>query len=164
MSFASIQSAVVAAGKAIKQELMDLIRTDLDDHESRLITAEAAIGRLPPISFDVTGLLTPPMAVTGALTYRFDNNTRVLAARLLVVTAGSTGTVEVDVEYKRGVGAWTSILNSPISAVYTSGDYFTTSGSLATQDFLAGDLLRLNINSVQTDVEDFSVYLENEAA
>ena len=42
MAFTAIASAAVAAGKAVKQELMDLIRTNFDDHESRIGSLEAA--------------------------------------------------------------------------------------------------------------------------
>jgi hypothetical protein len=164
MSFTPIDSATIAAGQAVKEELLATVKADFDDHESRLIVAEAAIGRLPPISFDVVGALTSPLAMDGALIYRVEANLRVTAARLLVKTAGSAGSVTVDIEYKRGAGSWTSILASTISAVYTLGDYSVVSGTLATQDFQTGDLFRLNIDAVQTNMQDFSVYLENESA
>lgn len=164
MAFTVIQSAIIAAGKAIKQELLTFIKENFDDHESRLIVAEAAIGRLPPICFDVVGALNSPLTMDGALIYRVESNLRVTAARLLIKTAGSAGSVTVDVEYKRGAAAWTSILTGTISAAFGSGSNFVTTGTLAFQDMLAGDLIRLNIDAVQTNMEDFSVYLENESA
>lgn len=164
MSFSTLASALIAAGKAVKQEIFTTIKGDLDDHESRLITAEAAIGRLPPISFNVVGALNSPLTMDGALVYRVEANLRVTAARLLIKTAGASGSVTVDVEYKRGAGSWTSILASTISASYTLGDLALVSGTLSIQDFMAGDLLRLNIDAVQDNMQDFSVYLENESA
>jgi hypothetical protein len=164
MSFSSIASAIIAAGKAVSQELFTTIKDDLDDHEDRMAVLEASLGRLPPICFDAIGKFYSPFAKDGALVYRVEAALRVTAARLFVKTAGSSGSVSVDVEYKRGAGAWTSILSSNISASYTSGDNFLVSGVLSFQDFAAGDLIRLNIDSVQTNMEDFTVYLENEAA
>jgi microcystin-dependent protein len=42
MAFTAIASAAVQAGKAVTQTLMDLIRTNFDDHESRIVALEAA--------------------------------------------------------------------------------------------------------------------------
>lgn len=42
MSFTAIASSAVTAGKAVTQTLMDLIRTNFDDHESRIVSLEAA--------------------------------------------------------------------------------------------------------------------------
>lgn len=164
MSFSTIQTAIIAAGQAVKQELFTFIKDNFDDHESRITTTEAAIGRLPPITFNVIGTLYAPLAMDEALIYRVESDLRVTAARLLVKQCGSSGSVQVDVEYKRGVGSWTSILSSVISASYTAGDYSVTTGTLSVQDFLAGDLIRLNIDSVQASMEDFAIYLENESA
>lgn len=164
MSFSTIQSAIIAAGQAVKQELFTFIKDNLDDHETRITTTEAAIGRLPPIAFDVVGTLSSSFAMDEVLIYRVESDLRVTAARLLVKQRGSSGSVQVDIEYKRGVGSWTSILSSVISASYTAGDYSVTTGTLAVQDFLAGDLFRLNVDSVQVGMEDFAVYLENESA
>jgi len=164
MSFTSISSAIIAAGKPVTQELCTTIKDDLDDLDSRIAITEGGIGRLPPICFDVVGALNSPLTMDGALIYRLEANTHITAARLLVKTAGSSGSVTVDIEYKRGAGAWTSILTGTISSSYSAGNYAVTSGTLAVQDFLTGDLLRLNIDAVQTNMEDFSVYLENEVA
>jgi hypothetical protein len=165
MSFTSIPSAIIAAGQAIKQELLSFIKDGLDDHESRLSVVEGSSGRLPPISFDVVGSLNSPLTMTGALIYRVEANLTVTAARLLVKTAGSSGSVAVDVEYSRNNGStWTSILSAPISAANTLGNYALVSGTLVFQNFLAGDLIRLDINSVQNNMQDFNVYLENESA
>jgi hypothetical protein len=164
MSFDPLNSDEIAAGKPTKQELFTKTKGNFDDHEDRLIVVEGAIGRLPPIEFDVVGVLNSPLTMTAALVYRIAANLKITAARLLIKTAGASGSVQIDIEYKRGAGAWTSILSSPVSASYALGDYATVSGTLALQDFQSGDLLRMNINSVQVNMQDFSVYLENEAA
>jgi len=164
MAFSAITSEQIAAGEPTSQPLFQKIKDSLDDHESRLTVTEAALGRLPPIDFNVLGLLNAPLAMTGAMTYRIDQATTLTACRLLVVTAGSSGSVEIDVQYKRGAGAWTTVLTGPLSAGFASGSYFTANGTLAFQDLLPGDLLRLNINSVQVNMQDFSVFLERTAA
>ena len=164
MSFNPLDSATIAAGQPVKQEILTTTKDDLDDHEARLIVVEGSLGSLPPICFDVVGTLNSPLAMDEALIYRVPDNIHVTAARIFVKQAGTSGSVTVDIEYKRGAGAWTSILVTPISASYTLGDYAVVNGSLSFQDFQAGDLIRLNIDAVQSSMEDFSVYLENESA
>lgn len=164
MSFEPYNSSEIAAGQPTKQELFLKLKENFDDHEERIQAAGAASGSKPPIEFGVFGLLNPPMAVTGILTTRIPYNISLLACRLLVVTAGSAGTLEIDIEYKRGAGAWTSILNAPISSTYTDGDYFLVTGDLSISSLVTGDLLRLNINGIQTSMEDFLVFIENAGA
>jgi hypothetical protein len=160
----SIASAIIAAGQAVKQELFTQIKDSLDDHDARITVTEGAIGRLPPISFDVVGTLNAPIAITEAMIYRVESDLKVTAARLLVKKAGTSGSCQVGVEYKRGSGAWTSILSTSISAAYTLGNYAVVNGTLTFQDFQAGDLIRLNIVAVQNAMQDFAVYLENKSA
>lgn len=162
MAFETLTTAEITAGKPTAQELFRKLKGSLDDHESRLLTVESAVNQLPPISFDVIGTLNSPTAMDGVLHYRANRALNLLAVRLFVVNAGSAGTLTIDVEYKRGAGAWTSVLDTVISASYTSGDLYVTSGVVAVSAIHSGDLLRLNVDSVQTDMTDFSVYLENE--
>ncbi len=164
MAYVSISSANIAAGQALKQELATLIKDNLDDHEARLLVTEGSLGRLPPIPFEIVGTLNSSFAMDEVLIYRVEADLRVTAARLLVKQCGASGSVTVDVEYKRGGGAWTSILTGTISAAFGLGDYAVVNGTLSFQDFEAGDLIRLNIDAVQPGMEDFSVYLENESA
>lgn len=162
MAYTALTTAEVASGKANSTSTWTKVKDNFTDHEARLLITEAALGALPPICFDVVGVLTPPVSLTQALTYRLDRNVTFTACRLFVPIAGSAGSVEIDVEYKRGGGSWTSILSTAVSQSYTAGDGATTSGTLTTQTMNSGDLIRLNINSVQTAMEDFSVYIENE--
>lgn len=162
MAFETLTTAQIQAGKPTAQELFRKLKNSLDDHESRLITVESAVNQLPPISFDIVGTLNSPTTMDGVLHYRVNRALNLLAVRLFVVTAGTAGTLTVDVEYKRGAGAWTSVLDAPISAGFGSGDLYVTSGAIAVSGIHSGDILRLNIDSVQTEMTDFSVYLENE--
>lgn len=164
MSYATITPEEIQVGEPTAKPLFDKIKGDLDDHESRLGATEVAATTRPPIEFGVFGVLQSPLTYDGILITRIDINLTITAVRLLVKLAGSSGTVSVDVEYKRGVGAWTSILTGNVSVAQAAGDYAIASGVLAVTDLEAGDLIRLNVDSVQVDMEDFSVFLENEVA
>jgi hypothetical protein len=162
--FSSLSTAQVASGQAVSNPTMDTIRTDLDDLNSRLTTVEGAVGSLPPIDFAVFGTLNPPMAITGLIYYRVTAAITLTAARAIAWKAGSAGTLDVDVQYKRGGGAWTSILSSSIQVGFGAGDLGMTTGTLVVTSLLPGDFLRLNVNGVQTGMQDFSVELENQVA
>lgn len=165
MAFTTLPSDLIAAGKALVQEIFSILKGDVDDHEDRITVLEGGAGVFSPITFDVTGTLSP-FAQDGILVYRVNRTLRITAARLFINVAGTSGTTSIDVEYKRGGGGWTSILTGNITAAFGAGDLYTASGTLvdASFEFQAGDLIRLNVDSVQDAMRDLSVYLENEAA
>jgi hypothetical protein len=164
MAFTSITTAEIQVGEPTAQPLFQKIKDDLDDHESRIAAAEVGASSRPPIEFGVWGLLPDAYAADGVEIYRTPLNISMLGARVLVNKAGSSGTLTVDVEYKRGAGAWTSILSVPISVTSAAGDLSLTSGVLTVTNFLTGDLFRLNVDSVQVGMSGFTVLLENEVA
>lgn len=114
---------------------------------------------VPPIEFAVLGTLN---GITGAaaLVYRVPRAFTVTAVRALVKTAGSAGNLVVDVKKKTGAGAFATILSSTISVAYTAGSYAVGSGTVSTTSLAEGDILSLDITSVQTNMVDFSVYVE----
>jgi len=164
MAFSAITDAEIEVGEPTAKPLFEKIQGNLDDHETRIGAGETGLTSRPPIEFGVFGILQNTFAKDGMLHYRVPVGLRLTAARLFIVNAGTSGSVEVDVEYKRGSGSWTSILNSTISSAFGDGDLHVETGSLAVTDLEAGDFLRLNVDSVQVDMEDFVVYLENEVA
>jgi hypothetical protein len=161
MAYSALTDAETNAGEPGTQSLFKKIKDDLIDHESRIVTAEGANAQLFPIEFEVNGEINDSAIVNGLLHYRVSAALTVLAVRALVVTAGSAGTLSVDVEYKRGGGAWTSLLSAPITIAFGSGNFATASGVLSVTGLLAGDLLRLDVTSIQTGMKSFAVYVEN---
>jgi hypothetical protein len=164
MAYSALTDAETNAGEPGTQSLFKKIKDDLIDHESRILTAEGANAQLFPIEFAVEGEINDSAAVDGLLHYRVSAALTVLAIRALVITAGSSGTLSVDVEYKRGAGSWTSLLTGAITIAFGTGDLATAAGTLSVTDLLAGDFLRLNVNSIQTGMQDFVVYVENKGA
>lgn len=162
MSFITLTEEQIATGEPTAQELFRKIKDNDDDHESRLGTVEGAVNSYPPIRFGVTDYAhaTP---VTEVDIERIPFDLVILGARLLVMDAGSSGTLEVDVQYKRGVGAWTSIFSTHPSVSYTDGDYaLSTNAVISTPQLLLGDLVRLDILTPQIGNRQFSLLLEFE--
>lgn len=154
MAFTTITTAEVAVGEPVRNDTQTKIKDNFDNHETRIIAVESGNTTVyPPIIFRVNGsynqLLTPG---TNILRTTMNFNLTVTGARLLIDNAGVSGTTEIDLLYKRGAGAWTSILTTKPSLTSASGsnsistNTVLNSGQVALQ---AGDLLRLDITSSQ---------------
>jgi hypothetical protein len=164
MSFTALNSSEIAASKPTKQELFQKIKDNFDDHESRITTVEGATQSFRPLEYAVFGdYWRFGGSQTEIMLDRMNLNITLTAARLLIKSAGTSGTTEVDVLYKRGVGAWTSIFSTKPSVVYSAGNYaISTNAILSTTALLAGDLLRIDITSVQSQTNGFILQLEYE--
>lgn len=153
MAFEEIDAVEIEAGKPTKQELFQKVKNSLDDHEDRLPVLESSINAFLPIDFGLNGnyqILGTMENYAGI--YRITFNLTVTAVRLITRIAGSSGSTEVDVKFKRGAGAWTSILDTLPSVAFSAGnDAISTNAALnVTNKFLqAGDLLRADLTASQ---------------
>jgi hypothetical protein len=164
MAFIEITSAEITAGEPTSQALFQKIKDNDDDINSRMGVVELAINTFAPIRFSVTNYsaLTPATEVD---IERVHFDMTLLGARLLVVDAGTSGTLEIDIEYKRGGGSWSTIFSTKPSVVYSLGNYaLSTNAVFSVTDLLSGDLLRLNINTPQVNNRQFILLLEYERA
>lgn len=160
MAFEEISSSQIQTGDPVTVELWSKTKNSLDDHEDRISDLEAAASANEPLGFYVKGNYVSFGAVTGAAYRRLFSNITITSARLFVVDAGSSGTLEIDILYKRGAGSFTSIFSTKPSLAYTGGDYsLSTNAVLSTTALQAGDVLRLDISTSQTGNEEFHVYL-----
>ena len=150
MAFVSISGTVIEAGDPVTQDLWTQTKDNLDDLNTRTTSLEggsnvAYVHRY----YQANGPLQTGTYIGGH--ERLPFNITVNAARLQVVTAGTSGSTEIDFKYKRGAGAWTSIFSTLPSVIFSDGDYTVSTSSL-----LAGDLIRMDITAVQggTDIDD----------
>ena len=154
MAFEVINPEEIEAGKPTKQELFSKTKNSFDDHETRLATTESAINAYLPIDFGLNG----NYAILGTMDnyaglYRVTFNLTVTAVRLITRIAGSGGSTEIDILFKRGAGSWTSILDTRPTVAFGAGnDAISTNAVLnVTNKFLqAGDLLRADLTASQT--------------
>lgn len=164
MAYTAITTAEITAGEPTTQDLFTKIKDDFDNHETRITNVELAVSSYRPLEYEVNGGywgLTVPY--TGLLYDRINFNMTLLAARLIIYQAGTSGTTEVDVEYKRGAGAWTTIFTTTPSVAYSAGDLaISTNAILAVTSLEAGDLLRVNLDTVQQVAFGFKLQLEYE--
>lgn len=163
MAYSTIPSASLAVGKPTKKELFDLIRSNFEDHESRIVSTEAAAAAAIPFEFEVFGKyndLTVPY--TGVMYYRVPFACTLTGAVILIFNDGLTGTLEIDIQKKSGVGAFATVFSTKPSVAAAGGDFSVSSNAtFSTTTLLANDILRLDITSKMAgkDVDGFVLRL-----
>jgi len=163
MAFVSLTAASVAAGEPVTTGFGDLVRTDLDDLDSRTTAIEAQGSTLIPTEFEVRGQASAGDEVD---IFIFPFDATITAARIFLIQSGSSGTLTVDLELStNGGGSFSSIFSTLPSAVSGDGNYFRSINQVflsSPSEADTGDFLRLNIDSVITGCEFFKVLIEIE--
>lgn len=163
MAYTALTTQEVATGEPTKTELFTKVKSNFSDHEVRISDLEATLSGLDPIVFGLIGRYSDFGAQDNVLFYPVRFDMTLLAARLLILGAGVSGTTEIDVMFKRGAGSWTTIFTTRPSVAYSAGDLALSSNAvLGVTSLLAGDLLRVDIKAVQALAKDAIVYLERE--
>lgn len=157
MAFTPISENEIATGEPVSSSTATLVKENLDNLNSRVTTLEGGGSTVyPPIvlrvngSYGESGDLAIP--ATGLLKTTLNFNLTVTGVRLIVDQAGISGTTEIDLEYKRGAGSWTSVFSTKPSLSYTAGNDSTSTNAVLDAgevNLLAGDLVRLSITSAQ---------------
>lgn len=164
MSYISIGSSEIESGKPVTSTTMGKVKDDLDDHESRLQIIESGVGTsYPPLTFSIKGSYSINGAVTNILKTTTNFSIQITGIRLIIDQAGSSGTTEVDVKFSRSGGAYTSLLITKPSVGYASGnDAISTNGVVdpTYSTLIAGDIIRLDSTSVQSDGRGFIVRID----
>jgi hypothetical protein len=168
MAFTSLTLSLLAAGKAITQDLWTKVKDNFDDHESRISSLEATTSSFMPLTWSVDGdystIMVSGLAEGIDRVHRLPFAITVLNCRLLIRTPGNSGTTQINVQYKRGGGAWTSIFSTKPSVAFGVGSYAQSSNQvITTTALLAGDLIRMNVDSAQGgEPSGFDVFLDFE--
>lgn len=161
--FTPITTGEITTGEPVSTATQTKIKENFDDHEERLQAAEESSGEYPAIVLRVGGYYSRLGATTGLIKTTTNFTLTLTGARIIVETAGSAGTLEIDIKRKRGGGAWESIFTALPSIGFGSGnDAISAAGTLdpSKVDLIAGDLLRLDTTSVQTNGKGFHVRLD----
>jgi len=145
-------------GQTIDQTWFNLIKQVLENHEDRIVELEAEYIRIEFHSNTLQDHLS--LTASGVKMMNIPSDLTVIEAGLQYFTAGSANTLECDVQYKRGGGAWTSIFSSRPQLAYNDADSKATGTIDNTNDKLdENDLLRLNIHSLQTNIRKWMCYV-----
>lgn len=160
MSYTAITSGEIATGQPVASTTQTKIKDNFADHESRLQTVEAANSAFPPIIFRVNG---PYFVLSSALKTTANFSFDITGVRILIDQAGSAGSTEIDIQRKRGGGSYESIFTAlPVVSYVDGNDELSAAGTLnpTKVDIQAGDILRMDITSAQTDAVSFLVRVD----
>lgn len=157
MAFTPITEAEIKTGEPVSAETQAKIKENFDSLDQRMTTLEGGGSTVyPPIIMRVNGPYGEPgdlqIPADGILKTTPNFNLTVTGARLLIDKAGVSGTTEIDIKYKRGGGAWTSIFTAKPSVASVAGDDATSTNAELNPSHVnlqAGDLIRLDIVSAQ---------------
>lgn len=152
-------------GQTIDETWFNVLKSVAEDHEDRVDALETLVRE---IRFDINGFIgdssvVGAVPVNGVLYYPLLEDVHFTSGQIFVVAAGTSGTYQADIKFKRGAGSYTSIFTTKPSSVYTDGDLYTsTNGVLdgANDDLLAGDVLRLDLTGSQLGGRGLSLRLK----
>lgn len=166
--YKTITSAEIQSGKPITNDLLTKVKDNFENVDERVTALETGGGQVfPPMILTVRGdygsigSLTIP--ATNLIKTTINFNLVITNVFLIIDEAGTDGTTEVDLKYKRGAGAYTSVFDTLPSVAYTAGDDAISSNAVldASDSILvAGDLLRLDITSAQTNASGLIVRID----
>lgn len=159
MAFTPLNSTEILPTKPVKTELWNTVKDNFDDHESRIISLQGS-DTTDPAQFVVRGDYYTYGAKIGVAFIRAAYALTITDVKLFIVDAGASGTLQVDIQKKSGVGAFATIFSTKPSVLFSAGDYSTsTNAAVSVGTVLAGDILRLDISTVMTGNDEFHVYL-----
>jgi len=153
MAFVPLTSGEIASGQPVLNNTATKIKDNFDNLDGRLTDVETGASTVyPPIILKVGGFYSTLGVYQNAVLTTCNFNLTITGVRLLIEECGSSGTTEIDILYKRGAGAWTSVLTTKPSVTSASGNYALSTNAVLDLDEVsleAGDLIRLDITSTQ---------------
>jgi hypothetical protein len=157
MAFTPITSAQIEVGEPTKKEIFTKTKDNFDDHETRISSLEAGATSTVPGEFLIqdSGLVQDEAAFSAPIPF----DITITDVKLTVETAGSAGTLEVDVLSDQG-GSFSTVLSGNLTRAFGDGDRSSVSaGSLVTTDVDANKFFRLDVKAVQTGMRNAKVQI-----
>lgn len=175
MAFTTISTSDLDVGDPIKKELLDLIKSNQDDLDSRVTAVEGSAGKViifNDVVINASGLSSGG-TITGLDMYRAESNFNLTDAKVYIFTKGSlTGNLEMDIQLSSSADftSSNSVFTTLPKIVYsTASDYDESANTVfnATyQSITAGEYLRLDFTELPAGgtIGKLGVYLIGEIA
>ena len=175
MAFTTIPASDLDIGDPLKKELLDLIKSNQDDLNSRITAVEGSAGKI--IIFNEIILNAATLSgggtITGVDLYRAESDFNLTDAKVYIFEKGSlTGNLEIDVQLSSSADftSSNSVFTTKPKIVYsTASDYDESANTVfngSYQSITAGQYLRLDISEVPSagTIGKFGVYFIGEIA
>lgn len=168
MAYTSINSSDIQVGKATKKELFQLIKDNLDDHESRLLALSGGSGKLSLVNTDIRVGSNATGFLTGALYYEIiqDCIATEVAIQLFEKGVASSGSLTVDIKKNTSTNpsGFNTILTAPPTISMASSDFTRATGTInpSAQTLNIGDIIRVDVTALPVGLQKFRVVLVGE--
>jgi hypothetical protein len=154
MAFVPIASGEIEVGKAVKKELFQKIKDNLDDLDFRVAALGASSGIIEVFNVSISNA-SSASSLTGLIDYRAPINFSLAQVRLEIYETGSLSSGLLEIDILKGPSPDTAGLTSifttlPSINFATAADYDFSNGVLDStqQAVTAGEFLRLDITSL----------------
>lgn len=165
MAFTSLTTQEISTGEPVTNSTMTKVKDNFDNLNTRTTSLEGGSNTIyPPILMRVNGNAAKlSLPYTGFLKTTMNFNITITGVRIITDIAGSSGSTEIDLKFKRGANPYTSIFTSLPTVSHSVGnDAASVNGVLNPTyvDLQTGDILRLDITGVQTAGKNFIVRID----
>jgi len=175
MAFTTIDSSNLDVGDPLKKELLDLIKSNQDDLDSRITAVEGSSGKIVVFNEIVLNAasLSGGGAIAGLDLYRAESDFNLTEAKVYIFTKGSlTGNLEIDVQLSDTADftVSNSVFTTKPKIVYSTASNYDESANTvfnATyQSITTGQYLRLDVSELPSSgtIGRFGVYFIGEIA
>jgi hypothetical protein len=156
MAYTSISSAAIQVGKAIKKNLWELVKSNLDDHESR-ISAVETIGTVLDIIDETFYSATAAASLTGMYFYKAKQGIRITKLEIQIYEKGAiaSGSLTVDLKKSSSLNpvGFASIMTTQATIDFsTANDFDLNAGVINStlNELAVNEYLRLDVTALPT--------------
>ena len=170
MAYNALTTAEIAAGKAVKEELFEKVRSNQESFNTD-IEALKQTSQVDIVDVKVTGQpgqYTASEVNSRMPTYKSPVDLTITSIVVTLLTASTSGTLELEIDKSTDNGLnWTPQLSASVDLTGTTVG--STSGavnfaSTALQDLAQNDLMRVRITGIQVDQGEFHISIYGEVS
>lgn len=164
MTYVPIAPSEIASGEPVSSTVATKIKNNFQNHEDRITAAENGnLTVYQPIMFSVYGSYSPKAGASEVLVTTANFNLTITGVFLIIKTAGSSGTTEIDLKYKRGSNPWQSVFSTKPSLAHSAGNYARSTNGVLDPTYVeieAGDLIAIDLPQAQVNANTFFVRVD----
>lgn len=165
MAFEVIDPGEYTVGKAIRADLFRKIKVDLDDLDSRVTALGTGTGTIEIFNHEIYIGTNPN--TTGVVYWEAPVNLTLSECAIQIFARGvvTTGTLTIDIKKNTSpnpTGMTSVFTASPTINMASVSDYHRTTGTFnsSLQALNAGDVIRLDVTSLPTNLSIFRIVLK----
>jgi hypothetical protein len=167
MAYNPLTNAQIEVGEPVQKELINKIEGNESDFDSRLAALEAAGSIFEVFNCHVVNLgQYSSGGNTGIILIKpLPFNMNLIEARIYVIKAGTSGTIEMDVQVGSAPSSLSSVMSVRPSLSAGAGDeVFSTNQVFSSTAVSEGDFIGVEFNQIQTGIGAIVIQVLGEPA